>query len=227
MGFGGGMLSVPMLGLFMPVADAVTLSMVFQLMMAVMFFTIRTNINWAQLKELLPGIFIGPVIGILLLSRVNEDLMRVLLALYIFWYVAKDHVKILQVKNLPPINGYVMGFLAGIIQGMIGMGAPLFSMYLKSRSTRFAEFRANIIALLFLSNVTRLPVSMAEGVLDREVGIQVLFILPFFLLALWAGHSLHTRVTDKRAALYINILLVLCGLLLIAKALLDFSYIDF
>lgn len=219
-GFGGGLIAIPVLSLFMPVQDAVTLASIFQLSMGFLIFRTHKHTGWAHIRALLPSMVIGVILGILLLKYLNEDLIRLALAGYILLHLARTHTKFDPLGRVIKAGGaHLAGFLGGTMNAMIGGGSPAFILYLKDKAAGSAEFRANITAILFLSNIPRLAGTLGAGLMTWDIVFTAAIVYPFFLAALMMGQRLHSRIPQRRFFMIIEILLSLTALLLITKAL--------
>ena len=54
LGFGGGLLCIPLISLYMPIQDAVSLVMVFQFSMGLLIFKTYKDISWQPIFKMLP-----------------------------------------------------------------------------------------------------------------------------------------------------------------------------
>ena len=220
-GFGGGLISIPILSLYMPVQDAVTLASLFQFSMGFLIFRTYKDTAWAHIRALLPMTFIGGALGILLLKYLDGDIIRLALAGYILLHLARTHTKFDPLGRVIKAGGaHLAGFLGGTMNAMIGGGGPAFILYLKDKAFDARTFRANITAILFLSNIPRLAGTFGTGLMDWEIFTTALLAYPFFLGALALGQRLHSRIPQKRFFAVIEVLLAFTAVSLTLKALL-------
>jgi uncharacterized membrane protein YfcA len=70
-------------------------------------------------------------------------------------------------------------------------------MYLTVVTTEKKVFRATLIYLLFVASVVRVVTSLGRGLLTPKVLWLSLPTLPFFLIAIFIGHLLHTKIPEK------------------------------
>lgn len=219
-GFGGGLIAIPILSLFMPVQDAVTLAGIFQISMGFLIFRTHKDTGWTHIRALLPATVIGVVLGILLLKYLDEDLIRLALAGYILLHLARTHTKFDPLGKIIKAGGaHLAGFLGGTMNAMIGGGGPAFILYLKDKAAGSVEFRANITAILFLSNIPRLAGTLTAGLMSWNIVMTALIVYPFFLGALFLGQKLHKKIPQRRFFIAIEVLLSLTALSLMLKAL--------
>ena len=198
-GFAGGMISVPLLTLLLGVKDAVTVVLVFQLLMGLLLFSSWSAIDQAGAKRAVLGVFVGTAAGTFLLGSVSSVALKITLLSVIVGYLTRELLApTIKLSFLGPIAaGLVGGLGGGFLQGLVGMGGPPFLIYLNSLGISKHSFRATIILLLFVSNVVRLPVSLAANLFNEVVQEVVLCALPLFLIAIFVGHNLHGTIPDK------------------------------
>jgi len=221
LGFGGGLICIPLLSLFMPVQDVVSMVMIYQFSMGLLLFKIHHHIKWPYLLKMLPTTVIGAVCGIYLLNHVDGDVMRGILAGYIILHLLRKHTWFDPLGWLiHKGDAHLAGFLGGTLSAMMGGGGPAFILYLKEKLPNSNEFRAGITTMLILSNVPRVIGTVGTGLLTYDLFIQALYAYPIFLCALVLGQKLHDKVPQKRFFIAVECLLVLSACLLIAKILL-------
>jgi uncharacterized membrane protein YfcA len=204
-GFAGGMISVPLLSLLLGVKDAVTVVLVFQLLMGLLLITARNAVNRYAATSAGLAVISGTILGTLLLDFVPANLLKLFLLVVIVAYL----VKTLLFSRYKLFSSYqgaslVGGIAGGFLQGVVGMGGPPLLIFLNELGLNKQAFRATIICLLFLSNIVRLPLSLFSGLLNQTVAIVVINGLPGFVLALIVGHRYHGLLSEKlyKAAVY-------------------------
>ncbi len=218
-GFGGGLISIPLTSLFIPVSDAVSFVLIFQFLMGLIIIKTYKHIDFGVLIRLLPGTIIGSLCGILILKNIDANIVRFGLGLFILLYLAENYFK-LQIfkKIILKIGGYVTGFIGGILMGVIGMGGPVYVMFLKETIKSTASFHATITTIFFLSHLTRLPASYATSLLTKDILVMSIIAFPAFLLAMWLGYKAHNKISETVFKNIVNMLLLLSAISLIAKA---------
>lgn len=220
MGFGAGLISVPLLGIYMPMADAVSLVMLFQFLTGAAILKIYKQVDWQKIIALAPSSFIGVIIGVFSLKYVNDDYVRLFLAVFILIYLVKSQLGRDYIgATVKKLGTHGAGLIGGLIGGLVGMGAPFYVVFFRENGAQGSVFRANMIVILFLSYVTRLPLSFGIGVVDVTLLKDFLIILPAFVVAAVAGQKLHVKIPEKLFHNVTDGLLIVSSLSLIAKAL--------
>lgn len=205
-GFGGGLISIPLLSFVLGVKNAVTLALIFQLLMGLLLFQNYKQTNWKVAIPMTVGLVIGGTIGTFTLSLLSNIFLERLLAVSIFIFLAKMIFfnGFTFGDSTHKAWGVVAGVVGGWVQGVIGTGGPVLSMYLAIATPDKAVFRATLIYLLFMVSVVRVVTSLGRGLLTPQLISLSLPVLPFFLLAIFIGHRIHTKIPEKyyRYAVY-------------------------
>ncbi|MCB0347050.1 MAG: TSUP family transporter, partial [Bdellovibrionales bacterium] len=128
----------------------------------------------------------------------EEKTLRLVLASSILVYLLKSLAfPKMSVKDTGKSTSFVFGVIGGIFQGIIGTGGPVFVMFLSAALKDAREIRAGVIFLLVASNVLRISISAAAGLITEQVvSIATITIAPF-LIAIFAGQLVHTKVSQK------------------------------
>ncbi|MCB1532019.1 MAG: sulfite exporter TauE/SafE family protein [Alphaproteobacteria bacterium] len=222
MGFGAALISVSILSIFFPIADMVTLVLVFQFMSAgLLTIANRKDVEWRRVFSLMPLTVVGLVFGVLCLKYVNEDYVRIFLAGYILLYLLSARFALNVFKLIVDKSGiHGTGFMGGSLMGLIGMGGPPYAIYLKENTKTHTKFRADLLAIFLVVNIIRLPLSFSIDVASEAIWMMALYTAPFFLFAIWAGHKLHVRIPESIFKIGIDLLLFGSALSLLTKVLL-------
>lgn len=219
-GFGGGLISVPLLTLLLGVRDGVTLALVFQTLMGILIFKAHRDISWKAAKPMTFTLIIGAALGTLLLSSVSIILLQLFLAIMIIVFLIKSTwFNGLNLKKYGSDGARATGFTGGLFQGVIGVGGPIVTMYLSAILTRKSALRATLIYLLFITCIARIIMSIPQGLFNSNVLHLTLISLPFFLVAIFFGQRLFERINETYYRTGINIILVGSAIALLAKAL--------
>jgi len=220
-GFGGGLIAVPLLSLFMPVKDVVTTLILFQISMGLLVFKTHRDTNWSDVRKLIPAVVIGVMLGLASLHYIPANPMRLVLAGFIILYLLKTHTSFNLIKKLVDLGGVnLSGLLGGLMNAMIGGGAPAFVVYLKDRASNTAEFRANITAILFITNIPRVIGSVGTNMVNYDLTVLALTAYPGFLLALFLGQKFHGKIPKEVFSNFVTGILILSAVSLILKVFL-------
>ena len=198
-GFGGGLISIPLLSLLLGVKATVTLILIFQFLMGILIIKTYKDTDWKIALPMTAGLIIGTIVGTYILSVMDSFLLRKLLAISIFVFLVK--MIFFQGfnfgKHKQGYGGFFAGALGGLFQGMIGTGGPIFTMYLVVAQPVKVAFRATLIYLFFATSVICIFTSLSIGLITQKTLSSALLIIPFFLLAIFLGNHIHYKVDEK------------------------------
>jgi uncharacterized protein len=219
-GFGSGLIAVPLLAHFQPLQFVVPFILMLDFTAsAVLGRHVRHQINWSEIKILLPFGFIGVGLGATLLIHLPKE--PLLAGLGIF-------VVIFGVRNFLPQGGdspvslwwaIPAGLAGGTVGAMFGTGGPPYIIYLSHRLREKSELRATFSGLFLLDGGFRLVSFLVAGLLLQPSLLLVYFAaLPLVALGLHFGHKVHVGISNQQMLKLIGILLLTSGASLLWKA---------
>lgn len=220
-GFGGGLISIPLLSIFLGVKEAVTLVLIAQLLMGLLIWKTYKDVRWPLVLPMSFGLVFGTIAGTLTLSISHPNFLRIVLALLIIIFLIKNWFFKGEIfKNKKSfLSANIAGLFGGLFQGLIGTGGPVLTMYLSSLIKEKAVMRASLIYLFFITSVVRVIISVPQGLFTNDVLKMGLIVTPFFLLAITLGQISHHKLSETWYLRIINILLLVSAIVLLVKAL--------
>ncbi|MBU6234812.1 MAG: sulfite exporter TauE/SafE family protein [Alphaproteobacteria bacterium] len=221
LGFGGGIIAVPLLAQFLEPAKAVTIVLFFQLLNSL--YLASTNYKKADrqsLRLIVPSIVIASIAGVLLTPYMSQTFfMFVLGALILLDLIRARFYPSLgseAMREAPPV---LIGGVVGLILGAFGIGGPILVMYLNEKFTDRFVFRATLISIFFVSNSIRGLTSVFTTAFDGTVLKYCLIALPFFLLSIFLGQKAHNYLGQAAFRKGVELLLFLAAISLIVRSL--------
>lgn len=218
-GFGGGLISIPILSLLVGVHDGVTYILIFQLLMGLLILQSYRDIQWRLAIPMSIGIVIGALAGTFLLASLSDEFLRRFLAIAIVAFLIK--MIFLPRLDFGKLKSSYWGALAGAIggwfQGVIGTGGPVFTMYLSAVIEQKAALRATLIYLFFSTSVVRIAFSIPAGLINQRIVSLALITLPFFLVAIILGSKLQKRIPEQYYRYAIYVILSLAAVSMLVK----------
>jgi len=107
-----------------------------------------------------------------------------------------------------------------VISGLFGMGGPMYVVYLARRIAEPPRLRATLSTIFSLNAAARLMLFLFSGLLlQLEVWIAALYLLPFMALGLFIGHRIHLRLDRTQIARLVSLLLLGTGVSILWKAI--------
>lgn len=213
----GNFLSLPLLLTVLTIQESVALMAIFLFLFSLlMIFKVWGAIDKRILLELSVGGVVGQFGGIYLLKFGDPIFLKKLLGIVIILYAAHKLVKKRKIKQFRNL-GLLFGLIGGIFAGLFGAGGPLFVTYITNRIEKAHVLRATIIGSLAIMNFTKIPLFVGAGLFTRDLFIIALYILPFFLGALYLGNRLYGKIDEKQFKHLVLSFLALAGVWLIVR----------
>jgi uncharacterized membrane protein YfcA len=218
-GFGSTIIAVPLLAHFLPVAFLVPMMVLLDLAAALLVGTAgREHVSREEMKNILPFMFVGIVVGVTVLVKVPEDWLRAALGVFALTVGAWSIANPALVKTISKWWKVPVGIAGGSIATVFGAGGPIYAAYLSGRLKDKSEIRATMSALISISAFTRSVVYALSGLLlHSTILIGALILAPLAWAGLKLGSHIHVGLTQEQMRRVIGVLLVLTGLSLLAR----------
>lgn len=211
-GFGGALLSIPLLALLFPLKFIVPVESFLEVALSVLLVpgAIR-KVDRANLLRLLAGAVPGSLLGVFLLASWANRPMEIILG------VAVIGVGLFFLRNTPSRAvvssrwGLAAGLAGGLLGGMFGTSGPAYVAFLSSQALDKAAFRATLIVLFAVEYAWRLGLYAHQGLLEYQ-GLQLaLSLLPALVAATLLGHFVHLRVGERVFRRWVAVFLLVSG----------------
>lgn len=222
-GFGSTMISVPILAHFLPLSYLVPLMVLIDLASTLLIgHQGREHVAKAELKLLVPLMFVGLIVGVTLLVGVPDRYLRAALGVFaaaigingIFNPVLKSAISRLWV--IPA------GLVGGVASTLFGAGGPIYATYLSGRLNDKSQLRSTVSTLISISAFSRGVVYAVSGLLlTKAIFLGLILMAPFAWLGLKIGGHIHVGLTHTQMRRVVGTVLVCAGLSLLARAMLQ------
>lgn len=218
-GFGSSTVFLPLALLFVDFPTALTLVAFFHVFgnaSRIGFF--RHGLHWPLvLKFGVPSV-IASLIGALLVSRIPQDTLKAILGLFLVLYAGVLFWKQQLVFRASTTNTIVGGGMSGFLAGLIGTGGALRSAFLTAFGLPKEQYIAVAAVTALMVDLTRIPVYVQQGFLDRSFWWYLLPLFGIALIGSWVGRKIVTRIPQDKFRI-----MVLAGLFVIGvKFIYDF-----
>lgn len=218
-GFGSALLSSGPLAMVMPVAKVIPmLAMLDFVGSSLRGWRARKEVAWVEFMQLFPGMLIGQLLGVLVLTKLPPTLMAIALGLFIVCQGIKGMRK-KKAETLLPKLAFAHGLFGGVLGGLFGSGGFVYAAYLERRLESRTAFRATQAVLIALSTAWRIALCLSIGLLDSQVLISALIFSPAMALGVYAGHHIDLRISREHLFVLLNCLLIGSGISLIVRFL--------
>jgi uncharacterized membrane protein YfcA len=220
-GFGFGLAAVPLLSLALPPAQVVPLVVTLQVIVGLGGLRDAwPACDWQAIRLLLPGLILGVPVGLLILTELAPNVVRLVIGLIIAFSV----VLLYRGARLPPnpsrlLTGAV-GLCSGVISGLASMGGPPVIVFLMARGYGAARVRATAIVYFMLTGCISLVPMMVRGMITRDTVVWGAASLPVLFGGSWVGTQAFHRAHPRHHRLTALITLSVLAVILIGRAVL-------
>jgi len=220
-GFGEALIAVPLLALSVPVEIAAPLAALVSITVAaVVVVQDWRNIHFRSASWLVLSTLLGIPLGLALLIRVDERLVKALLAILIVAFATYSLFGRNRLQLQKDNRGWLFGcgFCAGVLGGAYGMNGPPLVVYGTMRRWSPQHFRATLQGYFLPASLIGMAGYWAAGLWVPAVTHYYLWSLPLIPGATFVGRFINRRFTGETFLKYVFAGLIGTGLLLLAQA---------
>lgn len=220
-GFGSGLISVPLMALFLPLQFVVPLILLLDFTASVLIGGLHfKRVRWDEIGVLVPFGVAGVLLGTTLLVRLPSEPMLLALAVFVFVFALRSLLNLHGDRQASRAWAIPASLTGGTVGALFGTGGPPYVIYLTHRIRDKSELRATFSALFFVEGVTRIAAFVAAGLLlSAEIWLAYLVALPLVLAALHAGGRVHVGLSPVHMTRLVGGLLMVSSVSLLWKAL--------
>lgn len=167
----------------------------------------KKDADFRTLRRLLPTVLVGVALGGTYLHFASDGGARRVIGIVLLVMVALTVRNLLRTRSgrsqpvaeehTNPLVRACYGTMAGFTTMVANAGGPVTSMYFLSTGFDVARFMGTTAWFFFTVNVLKLPVSIGIGVVNTQVLLMDLPLVPVVLASAMAGHRL-ARHLPKR-----------------------------
>ncbi len=219
-GFGSGLVAVPLLAHFLPLQFVVPFVLLLDFTASVvMGRQSRSQVDWAEIRPLLPFSLIGIGLGIVLLVQLPKEPLLTGLGVFVIIFGLRN---VLNLHGDKPISRWwalPAGLTGGTVGALFGTGGPPFIIYLTHRIRDKTRLKATFSGLFMIDGGVRLLGFLLAGLLlQPSLFVAYFGALPIMAVALNVGHRVHVGLTHTQMLKLIGALLLGSGLSLLWSA---------
>ena len=214
-GFGFGLVTVPLLGILLPIKEAIALQLPYAYLVALASaWHYRKHLAWRAMWPLLAGSLVALPLGVAALHYLPERPMKVFLALFIVASIAVAGRTWFRKLH----NPYGYGAVSGLFQGAFTTGGPPAMLYLLAACNDPRAVKGtNGLFFIFLYGATT-ALYAATGVVSGENLVQAAWFAPAVLVGGLLGYWAGNRLNFRQYAYLVNALLLASAILLAWRA---------
>lgn len=218
-GFGEALVAVPLLALLIPVEVAAPVAVLVSITVAgVVLLQDWRHVQVGGTLRLVLSTLGGIPLGLLLLTRVAEPLVKALLAVIIIAFSIYQMFGHSRYALENDRLAWVFGFWAGVLGGAYGMNGPPLVVYGALRRWTRERFRATLQGYFFPASLVGMAGYWVAGLWVPAVTHYYLVSLPVVLAASYLGRILNRRLNAGQFVLCIHVGLLIIGTILLAQS---------
>jgi hypothetical protein len=206
-GFGFGLITLPLLGLFFDIKTIIPLVVMLALCISlIQTFQFRKFIKLKDIYVLIAATVPGIPLGVYTLKQIPAGILAIGLGVLMIVFTTYQ----LLTKSAPRLLGLsstiLAGLSSGILGGSIGAGGPPVIVYSTMQPWSKDQTKAT---LAFYFSISGMIISMTHaytGLITQQVRHLFLISLPTLAIGIFLGTLAYTRISDreyKRLALVI------------------------
>ena len=220
-GFGGALISVPVLAHMLPLTAIVPLLALLDLTAAMINgFTLRAAVARDELLRLVPLMIAGSIAGVILLVTLPQQLLIGTLGVFVVCYAVYGLLAKPRDDRLAPGWVWPLGLLGGLFSGMFGSGGFIYSIYLSRRLREKDAIRATQSTLIGLATFTRVVLFSIAGAYSDFMLLQLALAgIPALLLGVYLGYRLTVGLSLQQFLRVLHVFLLATGCSLIWRVL--------
>lgn len=219
-GFGSTVISVPLLAHFLPITFLVPLMGLLDLAStAFIGRSQREHIATAELKRLVPFMFVGFIVGVTLLMGTPDKHLRAALGVFACLVGFHGIFNPVLARRISTLWSIPAGIFGGAVATVFGAGGPIYGSYLSARLSDKREIRSTASTLISISAFSRAIIYALSGLLlHKAIFIGILVLAPFAYIGLKIGGRIHVGLTNEQMRRVVGAVLVGSGVSLLARA---------
>jgi uncharacterized membrane protein YfcA len=219
-GFGEALVAVPLLSLIIPVEVAVPLATLVSITVAgVVVVQDWDKIHVSSAGWLVISTLFGIPLGLLLLTKVSESVVKATLAVVIIGFALYCLIGRRQHELKTDRLAWLFGFSAGILGGAYGMNGPPLVIYGSLRHWSAEQFRATLQAYFLPASLLGMCGYWLVGLWIPVVTHCYLWSLPLALTSIFLGRTINRRIRGRSFLRCIHVGLLTVGTVLLIQSM--------
>ena len=218
-GFGFSLISIPLLALVVPVKAAIVGGALLGLVQSGLVVTrAHRHVEWRSATVLVGSAAAGMPIGLLVITRVPEELLQVMIALTVLVFTGLLWRRVrLPTGSLLAEAG--VGFTSGMLSTSTGMSGPPLVIALQARGVRPSAFRATLATVFVSGSALSFLLFWSQGLVTTDATRVAAAGMPGLLAGILIGEVAFRRVDHEWFRAIVLVLLVASAALGIVGAL--------
>jgi uncharacterized protein len=216
-GFGAGLIAIPLLSYFYEPQHAVLIILFLQCLNGVTVYKLRRGFSLLNLSSEITSIIIGVIIGSIIFLYINVSILYYILGFYlIITAVYGTNNLIIPSKSKYLVKIYFLS--CGILHALIGTGGgPALVAYVYAKHSNIVEAKATILLYLLILNLVRSTIILINGKFVDVFLFDGLIFIPSLLLGIYLGFLISSHIRISHLNILIRLLFLVSGINLLLK----------
>jgi len=217
-GFGVGMIMVPVLSLLYSPLIAVVTVVLLEIVPGIQLAPSAVkHCDWKSLLPMSLSVMLTVPLGTYILLTADMFLIRVLMCIFILISVALITSGLSFKLKHSPYVATTTGMASGLFSGVSSMGGvPIMLFYLSGQYSS-ERMRASMVIFLVISTIVSLASLGLNGMINYEIVLRTLWLIPPFMLAIWIGSKLFGVISESLFRKILLVVVVQLAILLVIK----------
>ncbi len=218
--FGGALVALPLLSLFMDIKTAVPLmALVFGLLAVAIIIEHWKDIHFQSAWRLIVSAFAGIPLGIVFLRLADEKILKAVLAVTVILFALVNLIKIKKFKQSDYRYAFLFGFVSGLFGGAFNITGPPVVMFGTMANLSPALFRATLHSYFLFTNIYTSIGHFVAGNITGDVSVYFLFVLPVIVLSSILGKYFSKRIPEEKFTVIVKVMMLVLGINLLVSVL--------
>ncbi len=219
-GFGFGLLSLPILLLFLPPEIAIPLILGLAFVIEVTLLpSVRGNIRVKNIAPLVLGGIAGVPIGYFIHDHLPSEIIGLLISTLIIFVGLLILTK--KLKRIPDSTTHrtVIGIVSGAMHGASSLAGPFLASYLEGTGEKKDDFHADMVVSTMFLSLTAVLFFGTGGYFSLELIMSIAVMIPVVFLGGMLGVTFEHKTKQESFHLVVLCMIVFAGLLSLGSQL--------
>ncbi len=183
----------------------------------VLFF--HQYIDWKVIRFLLPGSLLGAVLGAWSFTRIDVQLVQIILGIFMISYVFQYQFSKTRFQFRMKLKWFFpLGVTVSFLSGLVGATGPVLNPFMLSYGVEKEQLVATKSLNSLLMQFSKLTTYSIFGALTWEIGVYGVLLGLGAVLGVYIARNHLLNIQLERFRTYTLILMAASGVLMLAKA---------
>lgn len=207
-GLGFALVAVPVLLLFQDARTVIVSALILSsLLNALILLQTRCRLSWHDAAPITAGSVLGVPFGSYLLAAMNPEYLKAMVALLALVFSVPMLLGFHRRFRHQQAAGVVTGAVSGALQSCTSMGSPPVALFMTNQGFSKDNVRGILVLRSMAVSTLSVVALMPTGLLNANVALQVLVMVPAVIVGVATG-SLLAKVVPQRLFKKLTILVV-------------------